>query len=166
LVALAARRAILMVRPELESNLKVKWPNDLWLNGKKTAGTLCEGVGSRKGTYIIAGIGINCAEAPLVSGLDAAALAIDPDVLRPRIIQQILEQLSGATPEALSREFAICTQFPSGSSVEWRDRHQPGVILGQGVVLGVGASGELQVMTPRGEMQSLYSEDVSLRSGP
>jgi len=165
LVALAARRAILAIRPELAVDLKVKWPNDLWLNAKKTAGTLCEGVGSRKGSYIIAGVGINCAEPPRIPGLEVATLELDPDVLRPLIIERILQALSDASPEQLAREFSVCTQFPAGSLVEWRDRHQPGVILGYGTVEGIGASGELLVKTPGGEQQSLYSEDVSLRSG-
>lgn len=165
LVALSARRAILSIRPELAADLKIKWPNDIWLHGKKTAGILCEGVGSRKGSYIIVGIGINCDVAPRVPGLETASVALDPDALRPRILKQVLESLEQATPDGLAREFAACTQFAPGSPVEWRDRHQPGVILGHGTVEGIGASGELLVKTPDGEQQSLYSEDVSLRSG-
>jgi BirA family biotin operon repressor/biotin-[acetyl-CoA-carboxylase] ligase len=41
-------------------NVKIKWPNDITLNGKKTAGILLESKKAHgKSTYII-GIGINC----------------------------------------------------------------------------------------------------------
>lgn len=42
------------------SRLKIKWPNDIILNGKKVAGILLEAIPSdSKNTYIV-GIGINC----------------------------------------------------------------------------------------------------------
>ena len=43
---------------------RIKWPNDLLLNGKKLVGILCEGIMPRAGQEggIIAGIGINLAQ--------------------------------------------------------------------------------------------------------
>ena len=39
---------------------KIKWPNDILLNGKKTAGILVEAFTKNKKKYYIVGIGINC----------------------------------------------------------------------------------------------------------
>jgi BirA family transcriptional regulator, biotin operon repressor / biotin---[acetyl-CoA-carboxylase] ligase len=41
--------------PTLESQLQLKWPNDLWYQQRKLAGILCEA----KGTRLIVGIGCN-----------------------------------------------------------------------------------------------------------
>lgn len=50
---LAVRRAIQQWVGEL--NLQIKWPNDVWLSGKKVAGLLCE---RRQGVDLI-GLGLN-----------------------------------------------------------------------------------------------------------
>jgi BirA family biotin operon repressor/biotin-[acetyl-CoA-carboxylase] ligase len=39
---------------------KIKWPNDIILNGKKVAGLLCEAKKTGGGTAYVIGIGINC----------------------------------------------------------------------------------------------------------
>ena len=38
---------------------KIKWPNDLLLNGKKVAGILCETISAEGGRGIVCGIGLN-----------------------------------------------------------------------------------------------------------
>ena len=42
------------------SYAKIKWPNDIMLNGKKVAGILLEAKPHRNGKIFIVGIGINC----------------------------------------------------------------------------------------------------------
>src|SRR5689334_9561043 len=32
-------------------DLRIKWPNDLWIGRAKTGGILCEGIGSAQGTF-------------------------------------------------------------------------------------------------------------------
>ena len=54
--ALAVQRALTTVLGPLD--LKVKWPNDLILNGKKLVGILCEGTAGG----IVSGIGTNLAQ--------------------------------------------------------------------------------------------------------
>lgn len=41
-------------------NAKIKWPNDIILAGKKTAGILVETFGENKKKYYAVGIGVNC----------------------------------------------------------------------------------------------------------
>jgi BirA family biotin operon repressor/biotin-[acetyl-CoA-carboxylase] ligase len=63
-VALAVRDAVIASAPQLAAQIKLKWPNDLLLDGAKLAGILieAESVGGR--TSIAAGIGVNCAHHP------------------------------------------------------------------------------------------------------
>lgn len=60
----------------LHANVKLKWPNDLWLHDRKLAGILIEtasfGDGAAALRYAVVGIGINVAER------DAAGLATAP----------------------------------------------------------------------------------------
>ncbi len=55
LTAFALRRAVLALKPSLPIGLK--WPNDLWLAGKKLSGILCECPAGHRG--IVLGVGLN-----------------------------------------------------------------------------------------------------------
>lgn len=60
LTALALRRAALALKPSLPIGLK--WPNDLWLAGKKLSGILCEcpaGANAEGHRGIVLGVGLN-----------------------------------------------------------------------------------------------------------
>jgi BirA family biotin operon repressor/biotin-[acetyl-CoA-carboxylase] ligase len=61
--ALGAHDALSLCAPRLGPLLKVKWPNDLLLDGKKVAGILIEGEGEPVFTVAI-GFGVNCVSHP------------------------------------------------------------------------------------------------------
>jgi BirA family biotin operon repressor/biotin-[acetyl-CoA-carboxylase] ligase len=63
-VALAVRDAICAVAPGLAPALKLKWPNDLLLDGAKIVGILIEAERIGSATAAVIGIGINCAHHP------------------------------------------------------------------------------------------------------
>ncbi|UCF06715.1 MAG: biotin--[acetyl-CoA-carboxylase] ligase [bacterium] len=51
----------------------IKWPNDLYLGGKKAAGILAE----RRGEHVVMGLGLNVNETPLeLEGIDRAATSL------------------------------------------------------------------------------------------
>jgi BirA family biotin operon repressor/biotin-[acetyl-CoA-carboxylase] ligase len=57
---LAAIYAVEDLLPNLKGTLRLKWPNDVWLEGRKLAGILCEAVAGNKGSSrVIVGIGLN-----------------------------------------------------------------------------------------------------------
>jgi BirA family biotin operon repressor/biotin-[acetyl-CoA-carboxylase] ligase len=66
-VALGVLDAVTAVAPQLAPSLKLKWPNDLLLDGAKFAGILIEAESHGAATSVAVGIGINCAHHP--SGL-------------------------------------------------------------------------------------------------
>jgi len=74
-VALAVRDAVCEVAPQLASELKLKWPNDLLLGGAKLAGILIEAESIGSVTAMAAGIGVNCAHHPGGLAYPATSLA-------------------------------------------------------------------------------------------
>ena len=60
---LATIYAVEDLMPDLQEQLRLKWPNDVLLNGRKLAGILCEGVTTGAETKVVVGIGLNrCAD--------------------------------------------------------------------------------------------------------
>ncbi|MFO7535004.1 MAG: biotin--[acetyl-CoA-carboxylase] ligase [Kiritimatiellia bacterium] len=58
LLGLAVRRAVRSLAPELEPRLK--WPNDIWLGGRKLCGILCDmRAEPDRVRHVVAGIGMN-----------------------------------------------------------------------------------------------------------
>ena len=141
--------------------LKLKWPNDLWLETAsgpaKLGGVLCESSGG----WIVIGIGLNCATAP--SGLDQATESLSgalgrpvrADDLREELVAELRQRLvdlpGPGGPEALARTYGERAALAVGSRVRWNG--------GEGEVLGLGTAGELRVKTSGGERR-LFAEDI------
>lgn len=73
---LAVIYAIEDLVPDCRDMLRLKWPNDVWINRRKLAGILCEATSGKDSdkTRVVVGIGINrCAEFDR-AGLDARAI--------------------------------------------------------------------------------------------
>ena len=159
-VACGVSDAIHELLPKAE--LRIKWPNDLWVGGKKAGGILCEGASHGGGAFVIAGIGINCAQAP--ADLDAVALQVSADSLRPRVVRHVVarvDELTKQGPSATRKIYETRALFPPGAEVSWTsaqgDRH--------GHVVGLGDAGEL-IVHPEGEANPIriYAEDVRIRA--
>lgn len=56
-------------------HLTLKWPNDLLLDGRKTAGILVDATGDGALDALVIGFGVNLAGAPLIPGRPTTALA-------------------------------------------------------------------------------------------
>ena len=61
----------------IDETARIKWPNDIILNGKKVAGILLESKQSEHGRVYIIGIGINCHQKEFPSEFNSAATSID-----------------------------------------------------------------------------------------
>lgn len=95
ITAMAAVRAARAIRDTVGVEVGIKWVNDLYINGKKLAGILTEGVFGEDGklTYYIIGMGINVYKIEDFSEILPIATSIE-DVLGERVnINQLTASL-------------------------------------------------------------------------
>jgi BirA family biotin operon repressor/biotin-[acetyl-CoA-carboxylase] ligase len=79
-----------VTRPR-DDNVKLKWPNDVLINGQKIAGILLESVKVENNYYIIIGIGINIIYHP--DNIDQPTTSLISEKLPPIEPQALLEKL-------------------------------------------------------------------------
>lgn len=165
---LALRDAVIAAAPLLESDgLKLKWPNDLLLNGGKLAGILVEGTSDSSGrAAAVIGFGVNCLHHPdglpyKATSLEAAGAPTAPDRLL----------------EALDRAMAVrLNQWNAGNGFasirsDWM-RHalgmgdQVSVKVGDRDVVGrfesIDARGAMMLRRRDGVAEIITAGDVSL----
>jgi BirA family biotin operon repressor/biotin-[acetyl-CoA-carboxylase] ligase len=135
----------------------VKWPNDVWLEGRKLAGILIEAK-PQEGWAVI-GIGLN--------------LSIEPHEFPADLRQPATSLGGGVSPEQAREELGLQLArwaYASEEEVlaEWRGRD--GLIGrevawedGSGVADGIDARGNLVVAIPGGDRVSLGAGEVQLR---
>jgi BirA family biotin operon repressor/biotin-[acetyl-CoA-carboxylase] ligase len=171
-VALAVYQAAKDLKPELD--LVLKWPNDLGIRDRKLGfrkigGILCEGVGSASGTYVIAGIGVNCAIAP-ETDQPTAALGVSVDSFRENLVPRLAGITRGSFQDTRA-DYTRASLLRRGDAIEWKDlRLEQESPLhpneNTGVFEAYGDNGEL-LARPDGklEVQRLFSEEIKLRVG-
>lgn len=158
----------------LHPDLRLKWPNDLWLDGRKAGGILVEtaSAGEAPGAprMVIVGVGLNIARPP-ASVLSAAGAL--PPVQPAGLAECRMGLTDGEALEAvvppLVRDLlafaslgfgAFAARFARRDAL--RDRE---LVLSdgtQGTGQGVGADGSLRVMTAQG-LREISSAEVSVR---
>ena len=154
-VPLAVCAAAEELRPDAEC--QVKWPNDVWLEGRKLSGILIEAK-PQEGWAVI-GIGLN--------------LSIEPHEFPDDLRQPAISLGGGVTPEtargALDAQLGRWV-FADEAEVldEWRRRdgllgREVGWEGGLGVADGIDDRGNLVVVVPGGDRVSLGAGEVSLR---
>lgn len=131
--ALAVYDAAAALRGTLgDTGLRLKWPNDLLLDGAKIAGILLESTSSpSRGTAIVIGTGLNLAHAPRDTAMPAVALS---PANAPIAVSEALAALAEATHDRLS----IWSQGEGWERIrqDWMDR---GPALGQALRVAEGA---------------------------
>jgi len=148
--ALLSLRAGLAVADVAGAAARVKWPNDVQLDGRKVAGVLVEGR-PHEG-WAVLGIGVNVSAAP-PDVPDAGTLGRDDvEVVLAELLAALETRLAepkGAALDALRARDALL-----GAEVRWEG--------GEGVADGIDPAGGLRVKTTTGE-QVLSAGEVHLR---
>jgi BirA family biotin operon repressor/biotin-[acetyl-CoA-carboxylase] ligase len=154
-VPLAVCAAAERLRPGIECALK--WPNDVWLDGRKLAGVLIEA--KPQDGWAVIGVGLN--------------LVIEPDEFPDDLRQPAISLEGGVTPERARPELdaQLGRWAYAGEEeilAEWRRRD---ALLGReiaweegsGVADGIDGRGNLVVIVPDGGRVSLGAGEVQLR---
>jgi len=152
------------------SDVQLKWPNDLLMDGNKLGGILIELSGESEGPCdVIVGIGLNVAGAPSADSLDEASLPAGrlQGLSRNTLVQLLSQALLKVLSEYADKGFALWRE-------DWQalNAHQGETVVikqGQGSVFGVckgvDEQGALLLQAEQGE-QKIFAGDVSLRVVP
>jgi BirA family biotin operon repressor/biotin-[acetyl-CoA-carboxylase] ligase len=151
-------RAGLAVADVAGPDALVKWPNDVWLDGRKVAGILVEA--RAQPHWAILGIGVNVAVDPATLPPEVAEIAgtlgRDPDQVEATLaellvaLERRLDEDRAASLAALRERDALL-----GQRVRWQD--------GEGTGAGIDDSGALLVTLPDGATTALAAGEVTLR---
>ena len=153
-----------------EASPKIKWVNDIYLNGKKTCGILSEAIADIESGSIqsvVVGIGINFKKGsePLPDDIaDIAGAFFDKTapISRNRLAAQVVNELFDMLPNLSKREFLA----------EYRERS---MLIGEEIVYsrgnekyaaiaeGIDDDGGLMVLFEDGRRETLRSGEVSVR---
>jgi BirA family biotin operon repressor/biotin-[acetyl-CoA-carboxylase] ligase len=154
-VPLAVCEAAEELQPGIEC--KVKWPNDVWVDGRKLSGVLIEA--KPQDGWAVIGVGLN--------------LAIAPHEFPPELRDTAASLAGGASPEQARRALdaaldrwveadreTILTDWRSRDALRGREISWDG---GAGVADGIEDSGDLIVVAAGGERVVLGAGEVHLR---
>jgi BirA family biotin operon repressor/biotin-[acetyl-CoA-carboxylase] ligase len=148
-------RAGLAVADVAGPNALVKWPNDVWIDGRKVAGILAESRSEPR--WAVLGIGVNVAVD--VDRLPEDARAVAGSLNRDDVEQtlsELLQALARRLNEDRSASLAALRERDAlrGRPVRWQD--------GEGTGAGIDDSGALLVTLPNGGQTSLSAGEVTL----
>jgi len=151
------------VAESLHPRIRLKWPNDLWLDDRKLGGILIETAGAGPDRYAVVGIGLNIAPRPAegLSTPPAALRELDAGLDAGNALLRISEPLVRTLQAFEQHGFApFHARFQARDAL--RDRT---VALSDGMAgtaHGVSETGSLLVHTAAG-MQAISSSEVSVR---
>ena len=135
----------------------LKWPNDVFVSGRKAAGVLAEATPSATGMYVVLGFGINVSPAAYPADIAARATNLEEElgraVDRGLLLAECLsclaaryEDLQGGRIDAVLEAWRDRAASTIGRRVEW---NAAGVALA-GVAEDIDQSGALVVRTNTG----------------
>ena len=158
---LLSLRAGLAVADAVGPHARVKWPNDVLVEGRKVAGVLVEG--RPQEGWAVVGIGVNVAVAPADFPAElrdvAGTLGLSPADVEPFLgavlgaLEQRLGEDGSEVVEALTAVDALAGREVSHASVT-------------GVACGIDGAGRLLVRPQTGRVVALDAGEVHLGTGP
>ena len=157
-VGVAIGRAIEFSYAPLQTRLK--WPNDVYIDGGKVAGILLE-TSHTDPRNVVIGIGINVNAAPVLPDTDLAATpksiaqAVGRNVCRFELLENIVEQLSDALVELADSPSTLTAEFRkrcwlTGTVVRFQDADAKGNLQKTGQCVGINDNGDLMIQTDAG----------------
>ncbi|MDT8999546.1 biotin--[acetyl-CoA-carboxylase] ligase [Paucibacter sp. APW11] len=146
--------------------LQLKWPNDIWLDGRKLGGILIETVPAGGQRMAVIGIGLNvghrpsdAAEAQFLTGF-ASLDELEQDLTPPEVLRRIAGPLIRAVTSFGQTGFgAWASAYARRDLLQGREIYAGAL---EGLGRGVNTQGELLLQTAEG-MQTISGGEVSIR---
>lgn len=147
--------------------LQLKWPNDIWLDGRKLGGILIETVAAGQQRMAIVGVGLNVRASADLSAASFATGYASLDELIPGIgAPQALARCAPALAQAL-RDFPQTGFSPAWMAAYGRRDLLRGQAISAGALDGIGqgvsAHGELLLQDAQGQQHAIGAGEVSVR---
>jgi BirA family biotin operon repressor/biotin-[acetyl-CoA-carboxylase] ligase len=139
--------AAVAVCEALPAEAAIKWPNDVWIEGRKVAGILVEG--RPQEGWAVLGIGLNVTTGSFPDELRATATSLrlqGVDTTPSRVLDDLLRSLARWLEEGPAAVLAAWRRRDAldGRRVRWAD--------GEGIAAGIDDSGALVVQTGNGRV--------------
>ena len=148
--------AAVAVADAVPGEATIKWPNDIWINGRKVAGILVEGRPQEGWAVLGVGLNVTTGEFPeelagMATSLRLSGIETDTEAVLARLLASLDEWLSAPPRRVLDawRE----RDALKGQRVRWSG--------GEGVASGIDDSGALVVKTSAG-LATLDAGEVHL----
>ena len=158
----AALRAIIL-EPEA---LSLKWPNDVFLNGKKCAGILIETELDKNNIldWVVVGVGLNIANAPKDIGAalsDYCLSSIDVNDVHQALLNEIEQRYNQWSAEGFAaiKEEWLSMAHPVGTPI----RVGAGKYMRRGTFHDVDNHGSLLLRDDEGQVRTLSAGDVHIQ---
>ena len=145
-------------------DIKLKWPNDVLINGAKVSGILLE---KAAGNYLVSGIGVNLLHAPVSSGLFYPATTLKDcgaDVNRIVFLKKFLALWNKNITLWRNNGFQAVLQkwlkftFPLGTEIRFSQNN----VIESGVFAGMDENGALLLQKENGVVEKKLAGDVFL----
>jgi BirA family biotin operon repressor/biotin-[acetyl-CoA-carboxylase] ligase len=162
--ALAVSDVAVQLAPGTDARLK--WPNDVRIDGAKLSGILIETGSHADSVWVAAGIGINVSHVPDSAGQSAtciAALRGDTAVTTDMVLEALRAAFAGRLEQARAGFASLRTDWLEraeglGSTIRVTAAGEPI----EGVFEDMDASGALVLRLPNGVLQTIRAGDVDL----
>jgi BirA family biotin operon repressor/biotin-[acetyl-CoA-carboxylase] ligase len=152
---------------------RIKWPNDIFVHGKKVAGILSEMEAEGGGTrFIILGVGVNVnwQKEDIPTDLREMATSLRAEAgrefSRAKVAAEVFEELEKEYALFLKERFSPRLR-DEWNQLSWINQKWATLtVMGEkfeGRVLGLDTDGALLLVNPEGEIQRFIAGDVSLR---
>jgi BirA family biotin operon repressor/biotin-[acetyl-CoA-carboxylase] ligase len=153
----------LSLAESLHPGIRLKWPNDLWLQDRKLGGILVEAASMGGRSQVVVGVGLNICPRP-ADGLNTPPAALQelwPALTAPAALALVACPLIQTLMAFETSGFApLQSRFAARDALQGRHVHTSDGQ--QGLALGVGPGGALRLQTELG-VQDIRSAEISVR---
>jgi len=169
LIPLAAGLAVAEALDAFGVKARIKWPNDVRVDGKKLAGVLAEASLAPGGPLVLLGVGLNVRQRDFPDGLADAATSLrlesGDDFAPLAALAPILARLDAALDRAATAPDSLVAAVEArmerfGAEIDVRDPSRERLIV-RGRVLGLASDGALRLATDAGET-TVHAGEVTL----